>query len=68
MIEFEVRGTLGADDRGRGLAGNTGSAGSGLKPGREHWQWGITVDEERGGGGGGRGARGGGGGGGDGLT
>ena len=44
MIEFEVRqGTLGADDRGRGLAGNTGSARSRLRPGREHCSGGLRL-------------------------
>ena len=45
MVVVEVRqGTLGAEGRGRGPAGNTGRGWLRLRSGREHWAWMVVVE------------------------
>ena len=49
MVAVEVRqGTLGADDRGSGPAGNTGRGWSRLRSGGEHWAWMVVVEVRQG--------------------
>jgi len=49
MVAVEVRqGTLAAEDRGCGLAGNAGRGRSRLTSGREHWPRKITVEVRQG--------------------
>ena len=49
MVAVEVRqGTLGADDRGSGPAGNTRRGWSRLRSGGEHWAWMVVVEVRQG--------------------
>ena len=49
MVAVEVRqGTLGADGRGCGPAGNTGRGRSWLRSGREHWARMVVVEVRQG--------------------
>ena len=49
MVAVEVRqGTLGADGRGCGPAGNTGRGWSWLRSGREHWARMVVVEVRQG--------------------
>ena len=49
MVAVEVRqGTLGADGRGWGPAGNTWHGYSRLRSGREHWAWMVVVEVRQG--------------------